>query len=102
LTYGTINRIFITIKFKGGFMVFDPVNIINIILCTFIVILGLIGMKRMNNPIPMFIAIAFALFGVSHVLTLFGLEKTLEVFLIIIRTLAYLIVVYAMFHSVKK
>jgi hypothetical protein len=77
--------------------VYDPINIINIILCIIIVVLGFLGYKKNRYKVPMYIAIAFGLFGLSHLATLLDLAKTLEIGLIIIRTLAYLTVIIALF-----
>jgi hypothetical protein len=43
---------------------------------------------------------AFGLFGLSHLEILLGLSATLNVLLIVIRTLAYLLVAYALFLAV--
>ncbi len=80
----------------------DPVNIINIILCTAIVILGLMANAKKRNPVPLMIAIAFGLFGIAHILTIMGLHESLEYPLIAIRTAGYLIVIDAMYHSIKR
>ncbi|MFO8061342.1 MAG: hypothetical protein R6U31_00275 [bacterium] len=82
-------------------LVWDPVNIINIILCTVIVILGFMAYKRGNKTVALLIAIAFLIFDVSHLVTFFGLADSWEAFLMIIRTLGYLTVVLAMYQSVR-
>ena len=77
--------------------VYDPINIINLILCIIIVVLGILGYKKNRYKVTLYIAIAFGLFGLSHLATLLDLTKTLEIGLIIIRTLAYLTVIFALF-----
>ncbi len=79
--------------------VWDPINIVNIVLCIVISTLGFIGKKKMENSIPLYIAIAFGLFGISHIVTLFGLHASWKVILIVIRTIAYLSVVWAVYLS---
>ncbi len=79
--------------------VFDPINVVNIVLCIVITILGFIGRNKMESSIPLFIAIAFGLFGISHIVTLFGLHESWRVILIVIRTIAYLSVVWAVYSS---
>ena len=75
----------------------DPIYILNLVLCTTILVLGCLGYKRSGDKSPLYIGIAFGLFGTSHLLTILGLKETLEVFLITIRTIAYCTVVFALF-----
>jgi hypothetical protein len=75
----------------------DIMYVINLVLCVIIFILGLMGWHRSGKTLPLYIGIAFGLFGLSHLATLLGLAAKLEVLLIIIRLAAYLIVVYAVY-----
>lgn len=50
---------------------------------------------------PLYIGIAFGVFGISHLTTLLGLKETLTDVLIIIRVLAYLIVVFTLYKCAK-
>ena len=75
----------------------DPVNIVNVLLCAAIVMLGYWGYKRGGSGVPFAIGIAFGIFGLSHIITMMGLRGTLTNFLIIIRVLAYLIVILALY-----
>ena len=78
-------------------MTLDPIYLTNLVLCVIILVLGIIGYKRSEEMWPLFIGIAFGLFGVSHLLTLLGLKEALTTFLIVIRTLAYLLVAFTVF-----
>jgi hypothetical protein len=73
------------------------IYVINLILCVVIFIFGLMGWRRSGKVLPLYIAIAFGLFGLSHLATILGQAAQLEVLLIVIRTVAYLIVVYAVY-----
>ena len=73
----------------------DPIYLINLILCVVIVVFGCLGFKKAKGVWPLYIAIAFGLFGLSHLLTLLGLKEALTGFLIAIRTIAYVLVIYA-------
>ena len=79
----------------------DPMYLVNLVLCIIIVILGYWGSKKSGETFPLYIGIAFGLFGVSHLAILLGLKETLDVALIIVRLLAYLIVVYSLYKIVK-
>ena len=93
------------------------VTIINLVLTTAILILGIWAfVKRKSDvalyklrsseasapvkaiaipEVSLYIGIAFGLFAVSHALTLAGLAKSLEAFIIIIRIIGYLLVMVA-------
>lgn len=51
---------------------------------------------------PLYVGIAFGLFGVSHLMTLLGLKDALEIVLIVVRTLAYLLVAFALYTVAFK
>ena len=80
----------------------DTISLVNLILCVIIVVLGCVGFKRTKDKWPLYIAITFGLFGLSHLLTLLGFKDTLEGFLIAIRTVAYLLVVYTVYRVAFK
>lgn len=80
-------------------IVWDPIYIINLVLCVIILIFGLTGWRRSEKSFPLYIGIAFGLFGLSHLATILGLKSTLEIPLIVVRTLAYLIVVFTVYKA---
>jgi len=80
----------------------DPIYLTNFILCVVIVVLGGVGYSRSKAKAPLFIGIAFALFAVSHMLTLWGLQATLTTFLIVIRVIAYALVIGAVYRLACK
>jgi len=45
----------------------------------------------------LYVGLAFGLFGLTHLATLLGLAVALNIVIIIIRTLAYLLVTYALY-----
>jgi hypothetical protein len=94
-----------------------PVTLVNLVLTSIITILGIWaffkrradvararpGSGEASAPgkataipsVSLFIGVAFGLFAVSHALTLAGLAKSLEGFIIGIRTTGYLLVIVA-------
>ena len=76
----------------------DPIYLVNLILCVVVVVFGCLGFKKARDVWPLYIAIAFGMFGLSHLLTLLGLKEALTVFLIGIRTVAYLLVIYTVYR----
>ncbi|MCX6689774.1 MAG: hypothetical protein NTZ39_08840 [Methanoregula sp.] len=79
----------------------DPILFVNLILCIIIVFLGCLCYHRSHESLPVFIGAAFGLFGISHAATLLGLKVPLTIPLIIIRTLAYILVIYALYMHLK-
>jgi hypothetical protein len=82
--------------------IMDPVVIINLILCVFIVTLGILEYSRTKSNIALCVGVAFGLFGISHLLTIIGLANSLTTLLIIIRVLAYLSVIYGLYVNITK
>ena len=80
----------------------DPIYLVNLILCIIIVVFGYLGFKKAKERWPLYIAISFGLFGLSHLLTLLGLREALTGFLIAIRTIAYLLVAYTLYLAAFK
>jgi uncharacterized membrane protein len=83
-------------------LVLDPISILNLVLCIIIVVLGCVGYNKSKDRTPLYLAIAFGLFGLSHLLTILGLRETLEPSLITIRTIAYIMVAYTVFRIAFK
>jgi hypothetical protein len=77
----------------------DTIYGINLILCTIILIFGIIGYRRSKTNLPLYIGLAFGLFGISHLATLLSFKEDLKTVLIVVRTLAYLIVVYTVYQT---
>ena len=75
---------------------------VNLVLCIVIVILGFLCFKKSGERLPAFIGAAFGLFGISHAATIAGLAASLELPLIIIRTLAYVLVIVALWLNLKS
>ena len=83
--------------------VWDPIYAVNLTLCIIIVILGYWGYKKTQNKTALYIGAAFLLYGISHLATLLGYKAILTDVLIIVRTIGYLIVVFALYRiAVKK
>lgn len=78
----------------------DPVRILNIILCGMIVFLGVWGYLKNKDIFSLLIAAAFGLFGVSHVLGFFGVMR-FERGILLIRLMAYIIVVLALYVTLR-
>ena len=80
--------------------IWDPITAVNLVLSVIVLVLGYWGYKKSNDKVPLYVGIAFGLFGVSHIATLLDFKQSLV--LIIIRTLAYLIVIYAVYTVALK
>ncbi len=75
-------------------MIYDPIIDLNILLCAVIVVIGLCGYRHNKKPLLLSFGLAFALFGFSHLLTLFGHQLASVVWAIVgLRVAAYLIII---------
>ncbi|MDD2666485.1 MAG: hypothetical protein PHD13_05705 [Methanocellales archaeon] len=81
--------------------VWDPIYVVNLVLSVIILGLGLWTYQKSKNKTALYVGLAFGLFGFSHAMTLLGLKDALEVLLIVIRTIAYLLVVFAVYKLWK-
>ncbi|HIH36840.1 MAG TPA: hypothetical protein HA232_02900 [Methanocellales archaeon] len=79
----------------------DPIYMVNLVLSVVILGLGLWSYQKSKNKVALYVGVAFGLFGFSHAATLFGLKDALEAGLIVIRTIAYLLVVFAVYKLWK-
>ena len=79
----------------------DPILFVNLVLCILIVLLGILCYRKSHESLPLFIGAAFGLFGVSHAATLLGFKVPLTLPLIVIRALAYILVIYALVMHLK-
>jgi hypothetical protein len=80
--------------------IWDPIVAVNLVLSLAILVLGLVANRRLGSDAnPLYIGIAFGLFGLSHLATLLGLKDSLELVLVLVRTAAYLIVAFALYRS---
>lgn len=74
----------------------DLISAIDLLLCVIIAYLGYLTYKKKMDKRMLYIGLAFGFFGVSHLIALLGIKTHLELFVIVIRTLAYLIVISAL------
>ena len=79
----------------------DSVTALNLLLCIVIVILSAIVYYRKKATLPLCTGIAFGLFGLSHLVNLLGLAPVLTTFLMVDRTIAYLVIIYALIRLWK-
>lgn len=81
--------------------IWDPVNALGLTFNIIIMVLGYWSYKKSQDKVPLYISIAFVLFGISYLITLLSLRRTLESVLII-RTLGYLILTFAVYKLAFK
>jgi hypothetical protein len=79
-------------------IVWDPTTVVNLVLCVIILAFGLLGWRRSGKMFSLYIGIAFGLFGLSHLATILGLKESLETAMIVVRTLAYVLVAFALYQ----
>lgn len=77
------------------------IALLNLLLCIIIVFLGIWAYKENNNKVPLYIALAYCMFGVSHLGALIGIEDIYTGFFILLRMIAYIVVIFAMMAAAK-
>jgi hypothetical protein len=83
-------------------MDFDMITSVNLVLCVLIILAGYLAYKKDNGAAWLYLALAFSLFGLSHVVTLAGAAEKLYDPMVVIRALGYLLVLFAIFKGTAK
>ena len=76
--------------------VLDPILLLNLILCIFILILGCAIYWKRNDVKALLIGIAFGLFGLSHLYTLLGYTFLPATAFAVLRICGYILVAAAL------
>lgn len=79
----------------------NSLAIVNLVLCVIITVLGYAGYKKNKDKASLNIGLAFALFGISHVMAIIGMMPKFETAVGIIRFFAYLIIAYALADAMR-
>jgi NADH:ubiquinone oxidoreductase subunit K len=81
-----------------------PITIFNIFLCGLVVFWGITVFVCKKKQIGLLIAIAFLLFGISHLLTIAHVNDNITgfVFLVVIRSIAYLVIIIGLDKLLRK
>lgn len=77
-------------------------TLINLAMCVFIVIAGYVSYSKYKNPFIPYLLASFGLFGISHYFTYAGLAEEYESSLIVIRLVAYLLIILALLSIKNK
>lgn len=72
---------------------------LNFVFALIIVILGALAYRMKNMVLPLYIAFGFGLFAISHLAILLGTPSS-DLSIIVIRTLGYLVIIFALFKEV--
>ncbi|NYZ73529.1 hypothetical protein H0O00_00125 [Candidatus Micrarchaeota archaeon] len=80
----------------------DTVTLVNFLLCAIILATGYFAYKKSKDVMPLCIGVAFGFFAVSNMITLAGMAESLSSMFIIIRILAYITVLYALYAFLSR
>jgi hypothetical protein len=75
----------------------DTTTIVNLVLSVVVVALAIVVYISKKSRIAMYVGVGFALFGVSHFMTFVGLATSLVDVLLVVRTLGYLVIIFALY-----
>jgi hypothetical protein len=80
----------------------DPVVLTNLVLSLIVLILGIWAYAAAKSRAALYVGIAFGLFAVTHLLSMLGLAAMLAALIIIVRIIAYVIVMYSIYIVLAK
>ena len=80
----------------------EPIVVLNLVLCTGILLLGYLVHRKRDIISALFIGIAFGIFGLSHLNTLFVPSLFPEITFALLRICGYLIVAAALYLLLKE
>jgi hypothetical protein len=86
-------------------LVLDPIYIVNLVLAAVIVVAGYLSYRFNKNKLSLCIAIGFLGFAISHLAFILGFGDLAENYLIVVRILAYMVVLFGLYlswHQVKS
>ncbi|TES82812.1 MAG: hypothetical protein E3J92_03905 [Dehalococcoidia bacterium] len=75
----------------------DPEILVNLIFCIITLALGITAYSKMKKLWPLFIGIAFAFFGVSHLFTIIGIDDSQEIVMLVTRIIGYALTIFAIY-----
>ena len=81
----------------------DTIAVLNLIFTIIVFALGIWGYTKKKCDVLLYIGIAYGIFAISHLLTVLGLAVSLSIILLIIRIVAYLFLILAVYKlAIKK
>jgi len=80
----------------------EPLAIVYLVFCFIICGFGIWVYSKKKDDVPLYIGIAFGLFGIDRLITLLGAAQGLDVLGIVLRIVAYLLVLFAVYRILAK
>jgi hypothetical protein len=74
-------------------LVLEPTPVVNLLFSALIVIVGLVAYGKTGKDLPLYVAGAFLLFGLSHLATILGAGDAVNIPLLAIRIVGYVLVI---------
>lgn len=82
-------------------LTWDSIEALNLALSVLILVIGIRAARQGKGLTPLWIGIAFGLFALSHLAEILGLKQSLTEVLVIIRILAYLLIVFLQYKLAR-
>ena len=80
----------------------DPAVLVNLLLCVIILALGYLVYRKRNSISALFIAVAFGMFGLSHLSTLLAQTLFPDITFVLLRICGYIFVAAALYLSLTE
>ena len=80
----------------------SPINLLNIVFCVIVLIVSLLAYRKSKDKFILVTAVAFTLFGLSHVCAMSMQMVHCTKFIAAVRAHAYSLIIYALLRKIIK
>lgn len=77
----------------------DILSLIYLLFCLAVCILGIVVYVKRKNSLALFLGIAYGFFTIDRFIVLLGVVAGLDVFGIVLRVIAYLLILFALYKA---
>jgi len=83
-------------------MAFDLVTVLNFVLNLAIIAVGLMAYMKTKGVTQLYIALAFVLFSITHLLTLLDVATAMATLVFVLRAMGYVTIIYALYKTMDN
>lgn len=83
-------------------MAFDLITVLNFVLNLAIIVVGLMAYMKTKGATQLYIALAFVLFSITHLLTLLDMATAMSTVIFVLRAMGYVTIIYALYKTMGK
>ena len=80
----------------------DGLEILYVVFCFIICVFGIWVYSKKKDDVPLYFGIAYGLFTVDRLISLLGLTPSWDILGIVLRIVAYLLILFALYRALVK